>query len=538
MRKIRLLHLTDLHFGSAHKTGVDVKPGGAFLKDSFKYSPVESIYNALSALNPLPDLILFSGDYVTGKDSPKDYGPCKDLLSHLAVNRDKFLSKWSIAAEFSDRILLVPGNHDVERGRGDFLEQFRSAFQDYLTHLTLRTPASPFRKFAPLFVYENLKLAIYCLSTVDVATKADSEISDIIKNLTSLQLKKHEDLEGRDKMISSLQKREFPDAFGITSDTSSLFERLNREFQEAETNHSSYLKLLLCHHPFFPQTEVEIKPFASMIAGYNFLSLAGSYGYSVILHGHSHDANVIVQKAVRSHQTDVLHIGSTSAGSGGPSNGITVVDMSRGDHAASEVVISYKKFDKTRRMFDPDFIAGPFLLEDKKSAGIKPAAESSISGVILDKELRQIVAENKIIINGDIDRIQPAKYDCRLGNKYKQGEQVIELSVTDTGEVPKISIAPGETIIVCTTEEFNIPKDMVGHVTVLARWMKEDVIAKVSTIVDPGFAGQFYFPLSNISIKPVDIEVNRPIISLELVRLTHEVERGWLELKGTPRKDF
>lgn len=65
----RIVHISDIHFGTGHKTGVDAKPAAKMFEEHFVVSPTNYILDALRDLNPKADLIFITGDYVTGADA-------------------------------------------------------------------------------------------------------------------------------------------------------------------------------------------------------------------------------------------------------------------------------------------------------------------------------------------------------------------------------------------------------------------------------------------------------------------------------------
>ena len=134
--QIRILQLSDLHFGSSHEEGIDVKEGGEFLKDSVKHSPTDYLLSGIATLDPLPDLIFLSGDFVTGRDTNKDYSQTIKIISKLANDKNKYINNDNTDIEFKNRILVVPGNHDVNRDASDPLHNFRETFSDFLTPYT------------------------------------------------------------------------------------------------------------------------------------------------------------------------------------------------------------------------------------------------------------------------------------------------------------------------------------------------------------------------------------------------------------------
>lgn len=97
---LRLLHLSDLHFGSdAVKDTLAGEPNIALLHDKIVGEWPERIGKGSAG----PDLIIVTGD-IGNKGDPRDYEDALDWLRKFAM-----LFGWSLP---SPRILVVPGNHD------------------------------------------------------------------------------------------------------------------------------------------------------------------------------------------------------------------------------------------------------------------------------------------------------------------------------------------------------------------------------------------------------------------------------------------
>jgi 3',5'-cyclic AMP phosphodiesterase CpdA len=100
---MRILHLSDIHFGiyTDHKTGA--LTAAHYFVDSSKLTPVPGQLSRLLLDNvlPPPDLVVISGD-IGWSGTSADY---KYALAFLKPLRDAWTD-----AEF----VLAPGNHDVD----------------------------------------------------------------------------------------------------------------------------------------------------------------------------------------------------------------------------------------------------------------------------------------------------------------------------------------------------------------------------------------------------------------------------------------
>lgn len=550
----RLLHITDLHFGSLHNKYVDTKPGGEGYSPYLEISPAEAI--KIASAHAKPDLLILGGDYVTGKDVQKDYHKTVTVIDDI-VKESVSCFQQSGLINPRDRVVVIPGNHDVVRGAKDPLAKFKRAFGSYLTPYTdsnkdtSADSQSLVRRFAPLFVFEQLRLAIYALSTVDLAGKANSHTEQQIKLFDKLPRSAQTSAAGKE-MKARLERLLYDDVAAVTASQQNQFANSVGAFEREVPDAAEYFRVVIAHHPFYLTEAVEVKPFSTVLAGGLFVAMARAHGFKLLLHGHTHSkAYVRVSggeisggSAVQSgdmsdpslllQRRELIQVGSRSAGAAGGSNGIATVDIP-GNTAQKPLEITYRIYDAVRKMFVPEHT----ILIDIYGGGVSSVVDQG-SGtdarILLDTDLKRLVASQDVIRGGDVERVEAASYDCALGIEYVRNGELCRLVATQDGPA-KVVLEPGERVQFCTAEQLVIPKNMVGHFTVLSRHMKKGLVAGISTHLDPGFEGRIFFPLTNVSSVPISISASEPIVSIELWRLARDVERGYKERHGV-RDDF
>ena len=115
-QKISILHISDLHFGnSKHDQNLD--------------SLVINICNDLKNNNSPIDKIIVTGDIVDGKSINKDkeYNKTKKFFNNL---KQKLNEKFNSAITEND-FIIVPGNHDAERGKNDIFFSYRKFLKNF-----------------------------------------------------------------------------------------------------------------------------------------------------------------------------------------------------------------------------------------------------------------------------------------------------------------------------------------------------------------------------------------------------------------------
>lgn len=132
MKKIRILQIGDIHFPSVKETTASA----SFGSDPDEISNVSEnlelpavVLNKISAAmlsvcDPEPDLIVFVGDYTTGADK-------KGLKDAIDFCFKGIITKFFKNSDILERVLFVPGNHDVKRPKKNTEDPIKKIFQLY-----------------------------------------------------------------------------------------------------------------------------------------------------------------------------------------------------------------------------------------------------------------------------------------------------------------------------------------------------------------------------------------------------------------------
>lgn len=527
----RILCISDIHLGSSDNLGIYAAPTGAQdVVQAVGYDKTKELINNIKALQNKIDLIAFCGDYVTGKDSSGvrsvNYDKFSSLLSALEKEYDDIFSK-DMNIPIQHRILILPGNHDIDRdAKIAPLNDFKNVTRGYLTPYNQAT--NGVCEFAPVFIFDELKLIIACMSTVESSATKNTKVSELLELIESESLS-----DNFKKEISNYLKGKLKtDYASIHDNDRTHFIRQCEKISKIE-KYNCYKKILITHHPLINgiQNIIVGKENHETLGGSKLLMSAAEYGFLLFIHGHSHNFSCFEFCERINYNDNNIHrfmqIGVPECRYDDDKNGVICIDMSGDD-----INIDLLKLNDRRKAFTNPKSNPPFMK--------KTYSENFMHGILTDKEIERLIREAKIVKNGDISGVEAASYDCRLGYTYKRHstekcgdfpnwESISpeKLEAREDALPAQIVLEPGETALIFTFEEFDIPTDMVLHASPISSWVRRGLRVDISFFVDPGFEGPFCFPVTNITSKPLSISSKEPIMSVEFVQLAQTASRSW-----------
>ena len=390
--------------------------------------------------NPV-DLIVFLGDCVRGQDNEADR---KNALERF-TNFLSYLQKedvFSAKDGLSERIIIIPGNHDVvrpepiskhkvfkkkstsEKTLGN-LDQFKEAFSQYLTPFTEKSNEKSIKRFgAPVFVFDNLGLIVACFST------------------------------------ASLENGALP---SILTDAQKSFERSSKTLKNSAnfSKYRNFARIIFSHSPLVTlESGKSVVKCNNTIGGYNLLQTAAYNGYNLFFHGHTHQ---YVTHAIKNLlEPDLLNTVQVSVPqciySEKPDTvGLNIIELETINNesyyvdSGKTIPCSYKI-----RCFSVDTIRKMFK-ETKPMVSDKKQDSDEIAGdrILVDNQIEEILKEGIIIKNGDSSRIEAASYDCALGMEFKREKNIggydwgeLEKITQNADDIAGIKLQPGQTVLI------------------------------------------------------------------------------------------
>lgn len=159
----------------------------------------------------------------------------------------------------------------------------------------------------------------------------------------------------------------------------------------------------------------------------------------------------------------------------------------------------------------------------------------AVSGYLADKEIAASLQAGHLIDPGswDASQIRHASYTIRLGSRV----EIERAADVHTGLRQRLSIAlvkggdplelrPGDTAMLYCMEYLRLPPSVMGFTVARGLWWFESIVPE-NTYVDPGFSGQIYTTVTNLSSRVFKIPYGTPIARLFFFKLGHDVDQPY-----------
>lgn len=275
MKSIRLLHITDFHFGSENK---EDSQNGLDLKDS-TIDPVytnklgthwsqqffECIQSWETKSSSKIDIIVCTGDLGSfGKADTIEEGVA--FLEKLCKNID--LPK--------DKVIICPGNHDLQRSEKG-VEFFK--FEEYLK----KTGFLNYSCYEKIFEFEIKGIPIIainsCIGGTEVSNVFMEQYVEKATNITR---------ENKKIIVDMLLKNNM-EYLSDFLDIPSIGAIQKHDLLKAIRSYNTDNVILLMHHNPLPNNSIELRPYCNVVDSGNVISeLINTEKKVFILHGHTH----------------------------------------------------------------------------------------------------------------------------------------------------------------------------------------------------------------------------------------------------------
>ncbi len=139
------------------------------------------------------------------------------------------------------------------------------------------------------------------------------------------------------------------------------------------------------------------------------------------------------------------------------------------------------------------------------------------TGVLLSDQIKYYSTNYKLITPFRDDNLKPASYKLTIGNEYSVGGTVKQLSDASSD---LIVIPPFEVAIIKTEETLNLPRFIIGRWNIRVHNAYKGLLWVGGPQVDPGYVGNLFCPIYNLSDKEVKLRLGDAIATIDFEKTT------------------
>lgn len=366
--RLRLLHISDLHFPTPNldeEGDFKVRPHG--LREALRQGPDRFLANLSHLLRPeeRPTAIVVTGDLVEQGGVDLISGGTGEFAQAV-----EFLE--ALAARFEilpERVLVVPGNHDVDWTTGrsgvDRFSNYLKAVRGFSSpferdgRLTPRTVSLQAEPDGPRAELTLLASPLFS----GVADPAAKEVSDQISSLVAALPD-----EPRRAIQEALRSGESVlDIAALGAHQLRYIER------EKPSSSEDSIRIAVLHHHLLPNPQIEVTPFESMVDAGRALEALITARYDLVLSGHKHN-RALVRFGETDGSIDVYSAPSLFLSTPGSQPGFTIIDIWGPDGPHYATLREYETRNPRRVRGEVSLIRSNRVLPKVRevSAGLRP----------------------------------------------------------------------------------------------------------------------------------------------------------------------
>lgn len=322
-RSTKILHISDIHAGHGELRDED---GKSSIPNAERQRLLERLSRYLRALDKKPDFVVISGD-ITIQGRVDGYKRVREWV--IELQNEGVLPE-------SDRIIIVPGNHDVTRLKrfGDDetirFHEFWLNFGKLLPHAYIpgHDPepdpvkhAKLIKKFGlsggiqcsqkagevvltaslPFLIDMDRKILIYGFNSAHGCGAPLSPDSEILKSLSKLKSRGADVEVIADQVEQRYLDSLIVDAGMLTDNQLQIFNKWMDYFERSiGKKFGEFTKIATLHHHIghLWRQQLELKVFESTVDAPQFKQYLIERGFDMVLHGHKHTNHIGIDSSV------------------------------------------------------------------------------------------------------------------------------------------------------------------------------------------------------------------------------------------------
>jgi len=268
----RVMQLSDIHIGHENENskGLDNKANIGGISSNRENDLFKSIEKYLTNLNQQEkiDIFALSGDIIVGGNN--------EGQKRFSERFIKLIKKYGYEEK---QILVVPGNHDIERYSKISSKERYKSFLDAWKGCMLPYLDGSY-KVTDIVIDKEKKIILIPINTANWSQILSEEYDNI-----------QEKIEDLDKNTKNLIKKQF--AYDAAYISDEQLEEIKKELEKID-DVETYVKIIIQHHHITPVNDdkhLEIKSLGDLINIQKLEQLIIDFNISTVIHGHKHINN-------------------------------------------------------------------------------------------------------------------------------------------------------------------------------------------------------------------------------------------------------
>jgi len=153
--------------------------------------------------------------------------------------------------------------------------------------------------------------------------------------------------------------------------------------------------------------------------------------------------------------------------------------------------------------------------------------------ILSDKEIKEYLKKNLLVLNAKIENVTSCSIDLTLGDEIGYYEEIglPYLDINSEANLKKIKIGDSfflqpKSFVLATTQEYiKLPNDIAAIIDGKSSLARRGLLVHVSSsLVDPGFEGKLILEMFNVNNVPIKIYKGMKIAKIFFVKLSSPSE--------------
>ncbi|MEX2149664.1 MAG: hypothetical protein WD793_05590 [Steroidobacteraceae bacterium] len=142
------------------------------------------------------------------------------------------------------------------------------------------------------------------------------------------------------------------------------------------------------------------------------------------------------------------------------------------------------------------------------------------AGILAKKEIAGLIADGKLVTNGDLARAQGCSYDMVVGTVFDNGH----ITRLHEDSERQIIVPAGGIVSLFTADELRLPNDIAAFAFAINEMSSRGFLVLNPGHVDPGYCGPLTVKALNLRKSRQVLQAGEPVFTVIFFRLEHDTE--------------